>query len=41
MCGRYTTTVGPEELTEQIGRQLGVQIRESIRTDPWRSSVVS
>jgi putative SOS response-associated peptidase YedK len=35
MCGRYTTTVGPEELTEQIGRQLGVQIRESIRTDPW------
>jgi putative SOS response-associated peptidase YedK len=35
MCGRYTNTVGPEELTEQVGRQLGVQIRESIRTDPW------
>jgi putative SOS response-associated peptidase YedK len=35
MCGRYTNTVGPEELTEQIGRQVGVQIRESIRTDPW------
>jgi putative SOS response-associated peptidase YedK len=35
MCGRYTTTVGPEELTEQVGRQLGVQIRETIRTDPW------
>jgi putative SOS response-associated peptidase YedK len=35
MCGRYTNTVGPEELTEQIGRQLGVQIRETIRTDPW------
>jgi len=35
MCGRYTNTVGPEELTEQIGRQLGVQIWESVRTDPW------
>ena len=35
MCGRYTNTVGPEELTEQVGRQLGVQIRESICTDPW------
>src|ERR1700683_1982341 len=35
MCGRYTNTVGPEELTEQIGRQLGVQIRETIRTNPW------
>jgi putative SOS response-associated peptidase YedK len=35
ICGRYTNTVGPEELTAQIGRQLGVQIRESIRTDPW------
>ena len=35
VCGRYTNTVGPEELTEQIGRQLGVQIRQSITTDPW------
>lgn len=35
ICGRFTNTVGPEELTEQVGRQLGVQIRESIRTDPW------
>jgi putative SOS response-associated peptidase YedK len=35
MCGRFTNTVGPEELTEQIGRQFGVQIRETIRTDPW------
>lgn len=35
MCGRYTNTVGPEELSEQVGRHLGVQIRESIRTDPW------
>jgi putative SOS response-associated peptidase YedK len=35
MCGRYTNTVGPEELTEQLGGHLGVQIRESIRTDPW------
>ena len=35
MCGRYTNTVGPEELTEQVGRQLGVQIREGVRTDPW------
>jgi len=22
-------------LTEQVGRQLGVQIRETVRTDPW------
>lgn len=35
MCGRFTTTVGPQELTEQIGRQLGVQIRETVHTDPW------
>jgi putative SOS response-associated peptidase YedK len=35
VCGRYTNTVGPEELTEEIGRQFGVQIRESIGTDPW------
>jgi putative SOS response-associated peptidase YedK len=35
ICGRLTNTVGPEELTEQIGRQLGVQIRETVRTDRW------
>jgi putative SOS response-associated peptidase YedK len=35
VCGRYTNTQGPEELTEQVGRQLGVKIRETIRTDPW------
>jgi putative SOS response-associated peptidase YedK len=35
MCGRFTNTLGPEELTKQIGRQLDVQIRESIRTNPW------
>jgi putative SOS response-associated peptidase YedK len=35
ICGRFTNTVGPEELTEQIGGQLGVQIRETVRTDRW------
>jgi putative SOS response-associated peptidase YedK len=35
VCGRYTNTVGPEALTEQIGRQLGVQIRETVSTDRW------
>lgn len=35
MCGRYTNTVGPEALTEQVGRRFGVQIRETVCTDPW------
>jgi putative SOS response-associated peptidase YedK len=35
MCGRYTNTVGPEELTEQVGGQFGLQLREAINTDPW------
>lgn len=29
MCGRYTNTLGPEELGRQIGEQLGVRIRDS------------
>jgi putative SOS response-associated peptidase YedK len=35
MCGRFTTTAAPKELTKHIGQQLGVQIRETIKTDPW------
>jgi len=35
MCGRFTNTLGPEELTKQIGESLGLQIRESVSTDPW------
>jgi hypothetical protein len=27
--GRFTNTAGPEEIGKQIGRPLGVQIRES------------
>ena len=29
MCGRYTNTVGPEELRKQIGDHLGVRISDS------------
>jgi putative SOS response-associated peptidase YedK len=32
MCGRYSNTLGPEEITTQIGDQLGVSIRESAGT---------
>jgi putative SOS response-associated peptidase YedK len=32
MCGRYTNTLGPEELGRQIGDQLGVRIRDSAGT---------
>jgi putative SOS response-associated peptidase YedK len=32
MCGRYTNTVGPEEIGKQIGNQLGVRIRDSAGT---------
>jgi len=32
VCGRYTNTVGPEELGKQIGDQLGVRIRDSAGT---------
>ncbi len=35
ICGRFTNTVGPEALTEQVGRQFGVRMRETVRTDPW------
>jgi putative SOS response-associated peptidase YedK len=35
VCGRYTNTVGLEALTEQVGRRFGVQIRETVCTDPW------
>ena len=28
MCGRYSTTVGPEEIGKQVGEPLGVQIPE-------------
>lgn len=32
MCGRYTNTVGPDEIGKQIGGQLGVRIRDSAGT---------
>jgi putative SOS response-associated peptidase YedK len=32
MCGRYTNTLGPEELGRQIGDRLGVKIRDSTGT---------
>ena len=32
MCGRYTNTVGTEELGRQVGDQLGVRIRDSAGT---------
>lgn len=32
MCGRFTNTAGPEEISKQIGAPLGVQIRESAGT---------
>ncbi len=32
MCGRYTNTVGPEEIGNQIGDQLGVRIRDGAGT---------
>ncbi len=32
MCGRYTNTLGPEELGRQIGDRLGVRIRDSAGT---------
>jgi putative SOS response-associated peptidase YedK len=32
MCGRYTNTVGPEEIGKQIGERLGVRIRDSVGT---------
>jgi putative SOS response-associated peptidase YedK len=36
MCGRYTNTVGPEEIGNQIGQPLGVQIRETTGTGRYR-----
>jgi len=32
LCGRYTNTVGPDEIGKQIGDQLGVRIRDSAGT---------
>jgi putative SOS response-associated peptidase YedK len=32
MCGRYTNTVGPEEIGKQIGAQLGVRIGDGVGT---------
>jgi putative SOS response-associated peptidase YedK len=36
VCGRYTNTVGPEEIGRQIGGPLGVQIRETAGTGRYR-----
>jgi len=38
MCGRFTNTLGPEELTKQLGKSIGVQIRESASADAWNVS---
>lgn len=35
MCGRFTNTAGPDELTERIGRYVGVTVRDSASEDPW------
>ncbi len=32
MCGRYTNTVGPDEIAKQIGRPLGARVSESAGT---------
>jgi len=32
VCGRYTNTLGPEELGRQVGRPVGVRIRDSAGT---------
>ena len=32
MCGRYTNTVGPDEIGKQIGERVGVRIRDSAGT---------
>lgn len=32
MCGRYTNTLGPEEIGKQLGEPLGVKVRESAGT---------
>jgi SOS response associated peptidase (SRAP) len=35
ICGRYTNTLGPEELGKQLGQRFGVQIRERTDGDPY------
>jgi len=35
ICGRYTNTVGPEELDRRLGGLFGVQIRETTDGDPY------
>jgi putative SOS response-associated peptidase YedK len=32
ICGRYTNTLGPEEISKQLGEPLGVKVRESAGT---------
>jgi len=32
VCGRYTNTLGPEEIGKQLGEPLGVKVRESAGT---------
>lgn len=36
MCGRYTNTVGPEELGKQLGDQIGVKISGNAGTGRYR-----
>lgn len=35
MCGRFTNTLGPEEIGRQVGKPLGVQIRETVGTSVY------
>ncbi len=35
VCGRFTNTVGPEEMTRLVERTLGVEFSESPQVDGW------
>jgi putative SOS response-associated peptidase YedK len=37
MCGRYTNTLGPEEIGRQLGKPLGVRIRDSAGTNRYNA----
>jgi putative SOS response-associated peptidase YedK len=36
MCGRYSNTVGPEEITEKLGLLLGVKVTETAGTGRYK-----
>jgi putative SOS response-associated peptidase YedK len=35
VCGRFTNTVGPEEMTRTVGRKLGVEFSAAPQADGW------